>query len=500
MFLLLTLIRHDSDNTHPRTQDQINQMNNAIAKRFLEAFPISAETGRRLPLVPSIGNNDVYPHNIMNPGPNPILQHYSDIWSEFIPDGQMNTFRRGGYYSSEVVPGRISVFGLNTLYFYIHNAAVDGCKDEDEPGTEQMDWLETELASLRDRKMVAYLTGHVPPEKKSYSPTCYKRYTKLALEYQDVIVGHLFGHANIDHFFLLGKGKKSKKAMAATTTIRARKTVIFETLSGDEEEFEDVRDIKTETIVDDEDVEEEDENEEEEEDVSDRIDVLEEEDNIPFHPLGLTTYLEDLWSQYSDIPKKVKLNNYAIVQVSPSVVPTYYPTLRVFSYQLLGAESKNQEASTSKLESLEEERERREERFQQELEQYFADQLNKDLPWDNSDFPTWGGDHDGEDDGDKKKPRKGHHPQPVPVSTFGFPLSFTQYWSNITVANQDPDNIKPEFVIEYQTKEDYGLQDLSVASWLDLARKISKDKDLKATYLARMVVQTGAESLLSQSD
>lgn len=496
------MARHDSDNTHPRTQAQINQMNNAIAKRFLEAFPISPETGRRLPVIPSIGNNDVYPHNIMSPGPSPVLQHYSDIWSEFIPDGQMNTFRRGGYYFSEVVPGRISVFGLNTLYFYIHNAAVDGCKDEDEPGTEQMDWLETELASLRNRKMVAYLTGHVPPEKKSYSPSCYKRYTKLALEYQDVIVGHLFGHANIDHFFLLGNGKKIKKAKVATTTTRTRKTMLVETLSGDEEEFEYIRDIETETMVDDEDEEEEeeDEDEEDEEDVSDRINVLEEEDNIPFHPLGLSTYLQDLWTQYSSIPKKFKLNKYAIVQVSPSVVPTYYPTLRVFSYQLLGAENKNQEASVSELESLEEKRQRRGERFQQELEQYFADQLNKDLPWDNSDFPTWGGEDEEEDDGDKKKkPRKGRHPQPVPVSTFGFPLSFTQYWSNITLANLDPDNIKPEFVIEYHTKEDYGLQDLSAASYLDLARRISKDKDLKATYLARMVVLTGAETLLEAS-
>ncbi|GJJ68690.1 endopolyphosphatase [Entomortierella parvispora] len=497
--------RHDSDNTHPRTQDQINMMNNAIAKRFLEAFPISPVTGLRIPLVPSIGNNDVYPHNIMHPGPNPILQHYSNIWSEFIPDGQMNTFRRGGYYSSEVIPGKISVFGLNTLYFYIHNAAVDGCKDEDEPGTEQMDWLENELASLRKRRMVAYLTGHVPPEKKSYSPTCYKRYTQLALQYQDVIVGHLYGHANIDHFFLLGKGKKSKKAVVATTTTRTRKTVLVETLSGDEEEIEDIRDIETE-IIDYEDSEEDDDEEEEEEDenedVSDKIDVLEEEDNMPFHPLGLSTYLEDLWKQYSSIPKKAKLDKYAIVQVSPSVIPTYYPTLRVFSYQLLGADRIDQDATAPEPDNLEDMREKREERFQQELEQYFADQLNKDLPWDNSDFPTWGGEDEDQDDDDddKRKPPKVRHPQPVPVSTFGFPLSFTQYWSNITLANLDPDNIKPEFVVEYHTRDDYGLQDLSVASWLDLARKISKDKDLKATYLARMVVQTGAESLLSLND
>ncbi|KAG0046221.1 Endopolyphosphatase [Gryganskiella cystojenkinii] len=516
--------RHDSDNTHPRTQDQINQMNDAIAKRFLQAFPISPETGRRLPIVPSIGNNDVYPHNIMNPGPSPILQHYSNIWSEFIPEGQMHTFRRGGYYSSEVVPGRISVFGLNTLYFYVHNAAVDGCKIDDEPGTEQMDWMETELASLRNRKMVAYLTGHVPPEKKSYSPSCYKRYTKIALEYQDVIVGHLYGHANIDHFFLLSNNKKNKKAMATTTktTTMRRRTTVMETLSGDEEAFEDVEEVVEEEEEEDLDIAEDDDDEEEE--ISDKIDVMEEEEYDPFHTFGLTTYLEDLWKQYSDIPKKVKLDNYAVVQVSPSVVPTYYPTLRVFSYQLQGVHNSIVKMNPPLMspDELDNQDEEMNDQAQRELEQYFADQLNdlsssksnnnynddKDLPWDNSDFPTWGGEDDKGDkdddkdkdknkdgDHDKKKKKKGH-PRAAPVSTFGFPLSFIQYWSNITIANLDPENKTPQFVIEYSTKEDYGLQDLGVASWLGLARKIAKEKDLKATYLTRMVVQTGAETLL----
>ncbi|KAF8929292.1 Endopolyphosphatase [Dissophora ornata] len=425
--------RHDSDNTHPRTQGQINEMNNAMAKRVLQAFPPGPD-GKVLPIVPTIGNNDVYPHNIMYPGPNAILEHYADIWSQWIPENQVESFRRGGYYLSEVVPGKIAVFGLNTLYFYVHNMVVDGCKDLDEPGTEQMEWLETELKSLRRRKMVAYLTGHVPPEKKSYSRSCHARYTKIALEYQDVIVGHLYGHANIDHFFLISENKKGKDR--------------YETMDDSEEEDQ-------------------------------ALSVMDEEDHDPFHMLGLNSYLTTLWKQYDDIPKKAKLSTYAIVQVSPSVVPTYQPTLRVFEYQ--SAENRAEPTADQSTEFVEEDDEDdvMEEMNEQELEEYFVAQLNNDYDLVNS---------------IEKRNKKPSYPRAVPATTFGFPLGFTQYWANLTLANEGP--TPPEFEVEYRTREDYGLQNLGVSEYLSLAKRINKDALLKKEYLKRMVVQTGAENNL----
>ncbi|KAG0200130.1 Endopolyphosphatase [Mortierella sp. GBA30] len=443
--------RHDYDKTHPRTQDQINEMNDVISKKFLSAFPVNS-IGKRLPIVPSIGNNDVYPHNIMHPGPNPILKHYATIWSEFIPESQLHTFRHGGYHSSEVIPGKIAVISLNTLYFYIHNAAVDGCKLDKEPGTEQMIWLETELKRLRRRNMVAYLTGHVPPEKNSYSPTCYSRYTRIALKYSDVIVGHLYGHANIDHFFLLSENKKGR--------------------AGKQEGAEEV--------------------EEEERRV---ISVMDEEDYDPFHALGLTSYMDTLWKQYQKIPEKAELDKYAIVQVAPSVVPTYHPTLRIFTYQLTtpasdGTKSVEFDQSSELLNAQqgdeeEDEDDEDDEMSQKELEEYFAAVLNRDS--EIEDLTMYKKTHRG------KKPRR--YPHAVTPSTFGFPLGYTQYWSNLTLANDGPATA-PQYEIEYRTREDYGLQDLGVASWLDLAKRMTKDEDLKTEYLQRMFVQTGAETLL----
>ncbi|KAG0317831.1 Endopolyphosphatase [Dissophora globulifera] len=430
--------RHDSDNTHPRTQDQINEMNNAMAKRALQAFPPGPD-GRRLPVIPSLGNNDVYPHNIMYPGPSAILDHYADIWSEWIPKSQMSTFRLGGYYSSEVIPGKVAVFGLNTLFFYIHNVAVDGCKKRHEPGTEEMDWLEAELKSLRSRKMVAYLTGHVPPEKKSYSASCHSRYTKLALEYQDVIVGHLYGHANIDHFFLLSTNKKGKDR--------------YETLEdGDQDQDQDM-----DMDIDD-------------EDKDDEYD--------PFHILGLGTYLDSLWQQYDSIPKKVKSSTYAIVQVSPSVVPAYHPTLRVFDYQLA-----DNSTVTLSTDPADEDDDVEDEMDDHELEEYFSAQLNNDNEFVRA------------MEQDKKKgDKKPSYPNPVPTNAFGFPMAYTQYWTNLTLANHGPTT--PEFEVEYRTREDYGLANLGVSEYLGLAKRISKDKQLKKVYLKRMVVQTGAENTL----
>lgn len=373
-------------------------MNKIVATKVLNTFPPGPQ-GQRIPIIPSIGNNDIYPHNILQPGPNPILQNFAKIWTEFIPESMAKTFARGGYYSVEAVADKITVISLNTLYFYAPNVAVDGCKAEEQPGTEQMDWLEIELERLRERKMVAYLTGHVPPDKKSYSPTCYVRYTKIALAFQDVVVGHLFGHANEDHFFLLSRG--------------AGKEV------EEEERGSPERPVMDNSVL---------------------VEEKPEVQSYELRALGLATYLEDLWIQYDNVPKRAQLKDYAIVMVSPSVVPTYNPTLRVFSYQL--DESSNGDT--------------------------------KD---------------DSDDDIDHRLHRR--RPSPVPTTTFGFPQEYTQYWCNLTDANKHPSRT-PTYEIEYQTREDYGLENLGVSEMLALARRIAREKGLKKEYLDRLVVQTGA--------
>lgn len=58
-------VRHDTGPTHPRTSTEIFEFNRWCIQQLQLAFP-------GVPIVPAIGNNDIYPHNIMWPGPNDV--------------------------------------------------------------------------------------------------------------------------------------------------------------------------------------------------------------------------------------------------------------------------------------------------------------------------------------------------------------------------------------------------------------------------------------------
>ena len=90
-----------------------------------------------IPIVPSLGNNDIYPHNVLAAGPNRITEHFLGyaqtilvqgsklmecrIWKKFIPDDERHVFERGAYFSVEVIPDHLAVLSLNTLFWYDSN-------------------------------------------------------------------------------------------------------------------------------------------------------------------------------------------------------------------------------------------------------------------------------------------------------------------------------------------------------------------------------------------
>jgi endopolyphosphatase len=200
--------RHDSDERIPRNQDEVLHTNKWIAGLFAETFSKHGDPDKSLsiPIVSTFGNNDILPHNILLSGPNKWLKAYTDIWAKFIPEEQRHGFERGGWYFVEVIPNKLAVFSLNTLYFFNNNAGVDGCTLRSEPGFEHFEWLRIQLQFLRERGMKVILTGHVPPartdSKSLWDETCWQKYTLWLQQYRDIIVGGLYGHMNIDHFML----------------------------------------------------------------------------------------------------------------------------------------------------------------------------------------------------------------------------------------------------------------------------------------------------------
>ncbi len=82
----------------------------------------------------------------MFPGPNEVTNTFASIWSSHLPESEFHVFQQGGYFAKEVLPDRLAVLSLNTLYFYDSNKAVDGCKrykkstpqKDRDPGTLQL--------------------------------------------------------------------------------------------------------------------------------------------------------------------------------------------------------------------------------------------------------------------------------------------------------------------------------------------------------------------------
>ena len=48
------------------------------------------------------------------------LAHLS-IWRHFIPSDDRHVFERGAYFSAEVIPDRLAVISLNTMFWFDSN-------------------------------------------------------------------------------------------------------------------------------------------------------------------------------------------------------------------------------------------------------------------------------------------------------------------------------------------------------------------------------------------
>ncbi|KAI9258666.1 Metallo-dependent phosphatase-like protein [Helicostylum pulchrum] len=193
--------RHDGDAYITRTKEEIVGYNVEIAALLKNAFRL--ENNRTLPIVPCIGNNDVHPHNeLRGIKRNPQLLEFSEMWSDFIPPKQLKAFKRGGYFAVDVVPG-LRVLSLNSLYFFGSNDVVNSCSDENGPGAKHIKWMKKQLKRARRDGFKVIIIGHVPPTIKTFKDSCLDDYIKVSTKYADIITGHMYGHANMDHFQVL---------------------------------------------------------------------------------------------------------------------------------------------------------------------------------------------------------------------------------------------------------------------------------------------------------
>ncbi|KAJ4367512.1 Endopolyphosphatase [Neocucurbitaria cava] len=346
--------RHDNDEEIPRTQKQVIQQNEYMVSKFAEVFGQNNHHHGSMgdfviPVVPTFGNNDIMPHNIFLSGPNRWTMKYLDIWRSFIPEAQRHQFQQGGWFSVEVIPGKLAVISLNTIYFFNSNSAVDGCANKHEPGYEHMEWLRIQLQILRGRGMKAILMGHVPParvdSKESWDETCWQKYALFGERFRDVIVGSLYGHMNIDHFMLqdfADINKDTKKGrMADTGKLQSAGSDPIALLEDGEVTVASASDYL--------------------------LDLRQAWAQLPAPPAKSNKSLRPKsWSEklsmfewlFSKTNRPTKDSNvgrsekkryldqiggkyaehFAVTHVAPSVVPNYFPTLRIIEYNITGLE------------------------------------------------------------------------------------------------------------------------------------------------------------------
>ncbi|GAB5590600.1 Endopolyphosphatase [Umbelopsis nana] len=377
--------RHDSDSNHPRTRKEIYKLNQRVADLMEKTFgfnPSGDADQHYVPIVPSFG------------GPtNPTIRRFLDIWRPFIPYDQLHTFQMGGYFAVDVIPGKIRVLALNTLYFYNSNAAVDGCDVEGDPGKDHMDWLDAQLELARQLKLKVHVTGHVPPRPKAYYGSCLRAYTRITQKYSDIILGHWYGHVNMDHFILL--------------------------------DDEDGNEAKGMSI----------------------LEQMHELKDIP-------SYLEELHNRYKRASTS-NATNQVVVNISPSVLPVYLPTFRIIHYDVDDIQS----PTFGNLHGY---------------SQYYSNVTY----WNEHQPKSVANDFDQDDesvDADTASIRKSS-PQRTTKKPKQGPMPYIEY------------------ELEYTTKKDLGMKDLSGESWMDLARRLTrKDEESKKfwrSYIDKIFVQT----------
>ncbi|KAL6239940.1 hypothetical protein BDW75DRAFT_226958 [Aspergillus navahoensis] len=473
--------RHDNDEKIPRTAGEIIDLNDILAAKFVDLFEDSgAVRGLSIPVIPTIGNNDIMPHNIFREAPNRWTRKFTEVWANFIPEAQRHTFEEGGWFSAELIPNKLAAVSLNTMYFYESNSAVDGCAMPSEPGYEHMEWLRVQLEILRQRSMKAILIGHVPParsgSKRSWDESCWQKYTLFMNRFRDVVVGSVYGHMNVDHFMLQDSHDVDIVAVS--------------------------EDSSTDPTFR----------------VQSRTDYLaslrEEWGSMPSPPDGdsFDFLLSDQWDVDSLGKKERRFlkkiggpfaERYSVSLVSPSVVPNYFPTLRVIEYNISGLEGVKLWADTA----------------------YSGDSFESfnwgELKHNSSHHVNDTGDADDIDDvddadqqgnkkkekkkdKDKKKKKKPNFKIPDQPSKTALPgpaysnqpftwLRYAQYYVNLTEIHETAVSSKIQeegshatedentagqvdlYRVEYDTRDDdlYSMRDLTVRSYFQLAKRIA---------------------------
>ncbi|KAI4264900.1 MAG: hypothetical protein L6R42_000014 [Xanthoria sp. 1 TBL-2021] len=280
--------------------------------------------------------------------------------------------------------------------------------------------------------------------KQSWNETCWQKYTLWLEQYRDVIVGGLFGYMNIDHFMIqdsdqidmgLITGKVAPAKIPRTPngfSIQSSAEYLTESRYGwsslpDTFKFKNIGASKKKT--------------------KDKKNKKNEKGRKSKHDKFLDS-IGSPWAERSAL--------------GASVVPNYFPTMRVFDYNITGAlEPSTDMHSLPKEETIAPPEVSKRSKVSSRSKKH---KFIKPHP-----------------------PSKSQPPGPA-YSPQTFSLAgYTQYFANLTRINAEfssprkSKDAKFTYEVEYDTKNDtaFGLEDLTIRSYIDLVARIGDYKPRK---------------------
>lgn len=372
--------------------------------------------------------------------------------------------------------------------------------------------------------MKVILTGHVPPartdNKRNWDETCWQKYTLWMHQYRDVVVGTLYGHMNTDHFIIQDFDEVNEDVAHGYEIIESKKRGLVAT---DEPKFgiqsatsylKDLRESwsklpkpqskKAQHALEMfNSIQESSDEARPDWEIADLLqeylqegaDILQKGKKHKGKPHGPDDYDEKIGGRFAE--------RFSVSHVSPSVVPNYFPTLRIYEYNITGIDTRRPYASSHEYD------------IDSKSSEYLDDAEERETTADD--------DLDAESKKKKekhKKPKKHRFTVPKPPSKSSPPgpayspqslslLGFVQYYANLTRINNDffddatsnvfnteswkngkHDGKKPgehdqkphpkkfSYEVLYDTRNDkvYKLKDLTTKSYLKLAQRIAGHK------------------------
>ncbi|CUS23471.1 LAQU0S10e01112g1_1 [Lachancea quebecensis] len=493
-------IRHDNDRNNPRTEAEIFDMNAKLTKRFEAMFRNPKSVDPRdfdVSIVPSVGNNDVFPHNLFSLGPTLQTREFYNMWANLVPEDQQRAFARDTSFFVEVIPGKLAVLSINTLYLYKANPLVDNCNSKKQPGFQLLLWLGYVLEELRTRGMKVWLTGHVPPLPKNFDQSCYDKYTLWTNEYRDVIIGGLYGHMNMDHFVPVD-GKKSWKSVEQSAA------ALEKDLDDDAYPYEDDQD---------------------DDEVLQSAVEASDARLMGAKPVNKNAYMDSVREGYykkvasrmgkikadkkkdkkkkkkkKKHPKNNSVERYSIVNVAGSVIPTFNPAFRVWEYNTTGLEGSMAQDCSSSFKPWD--------AFFRQLDSQIEFDVSSEAKGD-----AWGSlssimRGSKEKKVDKTIPKRmpsNLKPGPGYAAQLFSPTRFVQYYADLETIEKDykkalklgaSEDEAAAAAFKYQVEycsdsEPYSMKSLLAQDYIDLAVKLAHNDTMWEKYTERAFCSTG---------